>query len=527
MREMLIVLPLLIPLAMGIAALIRFREVRRAVIVAGTFVNMLVCLGLLLGAQAGDITVGQMGGHPAPYGISIVVDTLSAVMLAVTSVIAFGVVLFSRATIDANHERFAYYPLFAFLLMGINFAFLTGDLFTLYVAFEVMLMASFVLLTLGGERGQLEGGLKYVTLNLISSTIFLMAVGLTYAVAGTLNLAHLSERLAGLESPGITTLLAGLFFIAFGIKAAIFPLFFWLPASYHTPPIAVTAMFGGVLTKVGIYSMWRVLGMIFPQDLLYLQPLILTIAGLTMITGVLGALAQMEVRRLLSFHIISQIGYLLMGMGLMTQIGLSGAVFFMVHVILAKTVLFFVSGITHEVQGSYQLKKLGGFQKSHPFVAILFLVGALSLAGIPPLPGFWAKLTLIRAGLEAGQYGIVAVALGVSLLTLYSMTKIWHEVFWKAAPSAAPLPVSQADVAAEQSGEMPAPFGDRSGFLKARFPDREHNNMPWLLAPTILLVAFIILIGVFAEPMYQISARAADGVLDRQGYVQTVLFPGE
>jgi multicomponent Na+:H+ antiporter subunit D len=528
-----IVLPLLIPLAMGIGALIRFRDIRRAVVMAGTFLNMVVCLALLAGAQGGNVMVSQMGGHPAPYGIAIVVDTLSAVMLAVTGVIAFGAALFSRATIDVNRERFAYYPLFAFLLMGINFAFLTGDLFTLYVAFEVMLMASFVLLTLGGERGQLEGGLKYVTLNLISSTIFLMAVGLTYAVAGTLNLADLSQRLAGLESPGITTLLAGLFFLAFGIKAAIFPLFFWLPASYHTPPIAVTAMFGGVLTKVGIYSMWRVLGMIFPQDLAYLQPLILTIAGLTMITGVLGALAQMEARRLLSFHIISQIGYLVMGMGLMTYVGLSGAVFFMAHVILAKTILFFISGITHQVQGSYELKKLGGFQKSHPLVALLFLVGALSLAGVPPLPGFWAKLTLIRAGLEAGQYGIVAVALGVSLLTLYSMTKIWHEVFWKAAPAseyaageaAPPSPVERAEGASSgTSGGMGAPFGERSGEFRK---PRETDHMRWLMAPTVMLAAFILLIGIFAEPVYQISQRAARGVLEPAAYVQTVLFPGE
>lgn len=495
--HILMVLPILLPLALGISALIRYREIRRAVAIIGTFGNMLVCLLLLLVVQGGEVHVSQMAGHPAPYGIAIVVDTLSAIMLAVTGVIGFAVTLFSRATIDANRERFAYYPLLGFLLMGINFAFLTGDLFTLYVSFEVMLMASFVLLTLGGERGQIEGGLKYVTLNLISSTIFLIAAGLTYAVAGTLNLADLAARLSGLPSPGITTVLAGLFLIAFGIKAAIFPLFFWLPASYHTPPIAVTALFGGILTKVGIYSMWRVLAMIFPQDLAYLQPLILTLAALTMITGVLGAVAQSEIRRLLSFHIVSQIGYLLMGMGLLTTLGLTGAVFFMVHVILAKTALFLVGGITHEIGGSYELKKLGGFQKSHPFVALLFLLAALSLAGIPPLPGFWAKLILIRAGLEAQQYGVVAVALGVSLLTLFSMTKIWHEVFWK-----------KAEYALENPHQ----------------PDRSH--MRWLIAPTLLLISFILLIGIFAEPLYQLSNRAALGVLESEQYTEAVLVEG-
>src|SRR5690606_9147756 len=375
--QILTMLPLVVPLLTGISALIRYREVRRTVVVAGMFINMIVCLITLFQLRNAGIYVSQMGGHPAPYGISIVIDSLSAILLAVTSIIAFAITLYSLGTIDANRERFAYYPLLAFLLMGINFSFLSGDLFTLYVAFEVMLMSSFVLLTLGGERPQLGGGIKYVTLNLISSTIFLIAAGLTYAVAGTLNMADLTNRLSDLSAPGITTLLAGLFLIAFGIKAAIFPLFFWLPEAYHTPPIAVTALFGGILTKVGIYSMWRVLVMIFPQDLAYLQPLILTIAALTMITGVLGAIAQTEIRRLLSFHIISQIGYLMMGMGLLTEVSLTGAVFFIVHVILAKTALFLIGGITYKLQGSYQLKQLGGFQVSQPGLAALFLLAAL------------------------------------------------------------------------------------------------------------------------------------------------------
>jgi multicomponent Na+:H+ antiporter subunit D len=353
-----------------------------------------------------------------------------------------------------------------------------------------MLMASFVLLTLGGERGQLEGGLKYVTLNLVSSTFFLIAVALTYAVAGTLNIAHLSERLASVPSPGITTVLAVMFLVAFGIKAAMFPLFFWLPASYHTPPIAITALFGGLLTKVGVYSLWRVLALIFPHDLAYLQPLILTVAGLTMVSGVLGAIAQTEFRRLLSFHIVSQIGYLLMGLGLFTTLSLTGAMFFMVHVIVSKTALFFISGITHEAQGTYQLKKLGGFQKSHPFLAVMFLLAALSLAGVPPLAGFWAKLILIRAGLEAGQYGITAVALAVSLLTLYSMVKIWNEVFWKPA---------------KEESQAIAP-----------------NQMRTMIAPVVALITIIVAAGLLAEPMINLSERVAEELVSPTSYVQAV-----
>lgn len=489
-----IVLPLLIPLLMALTALARFRNFRRRLAQIGAIANLLGCIALLIVTETGRIQVSQMGGHPAPYGITLIVDPLSAIMLTIAAVIVFAIVIYSRGAIDINRERFTYYPLLGCLLFGINLAFLTGDLFTLYVAFEVMLMASFVLLTLGGERQQLEGGLKYVVLNVVGSTLFLIAIGLTYSVAGTLNLADLAQRLADAPSLGITTVLAGLFLVAFGIKGAIFPLFFWLPASYHTPPVAITALFGGLLTKVGIYSLWRVLVMVFPNELVVLQPLLLILAMLTMITGVLGAVAQMDLRRLLSFHIVSQIGYLLMGTALLTETGLTGAVFFMVHVILAKTALFLISGITYKAQGSYDLKKLGGMRAMHPGVALMFIVAAFSLAGLPPFSGFWAKLLLIRAGLEAGQYLVVAVALGVSLLTLYSMVKIWNEAFWT----------------------PPAP--GRTAAMLTREDWRS------LMFPTALLVGLIIAVGILAEPLYRVSAQAAETVMRPAAYIETVLI---
>lgn len=492
MIQKLIILPLLIPLLLGVSVLFRRRNFRRSVFLIGTFLNMIVCLWLLYNVHSADMLVSQVGDHPAPFGISLVVDPLSAFMLAITGVVAFTVGIYATVTIDPNRERFAFFPLTGFLIMGINFAFLTGDLFTLYVAFEVMLMASFVLLTLGGERGQIEGGLKYVTLNLISSTIFLAAAGLTYAAAGTLNMAQLAERLAGQPSPGLTTVLAGLFLIVFGIKSAIFPLFFWLPASYHTPPVALTALFGGLLTKVGIYAMWRVLAMMFPQDIAFFQPLLLVLAALTMIVGVLGAIAQTDFRRLLSFHIISQIGYLLMGLALFTVESMTASVFFMLHVILAKTALFMVSGISRAVEGTYELKKLGGMQQTHPRLALIFLLAALSLAGVPPLSGFWAKLMLLRAGLEVGQYGIVAVALVVSLLTFYSMIKIWNEVFWKKPPET----------------QQPVPT----------------HKMRLMVGSTAVLAALVVLVGVLVEPVASLSRRIAEDITAPDAYVNTVLM---
>ncbi len=499
--SLLVMLPIIMPFLMGLSALFRQRPRRRIAAMVAALANVIVCGFIVFYVATTDtLIVSQMGGHPAPFGITFVIEMLSALMLLITAIIAFAVVMYSHATIDANRERFVYYPLIGFLIMGTNLAFITGDLFTLYVAFELMLLSSFVLMTLGGERGQLEGGIKYVAINLISSTIFLIATGLTYAVAGTLNIADLSVKLADIPAPGITTLLAILFLLAFGIKAAIFPLFYWLPASYHTPPIPVTALFGGLLTKIGIYSMWQVLVLVFPNELVFLQPLILVLAAFTMITGVLGAIAQGEWRRLLSFHIISQIGYLLMGLGLATEMGMTGSVFFVLHVILSKTALFFIAGIVYEIRDTYKLKYLGGFRKHYRWLSILFLIAALSLAGIPPLSGFWGKMILIRAGLEAGQYGIVAVALVVSLLTFYSMIKIWNEVFWKEMPENVRL-----------LEDYQIPFNQRVS----------------LYVPTILLAALIIASGVFAEPLSELSRRAALSVLEPAPYQTAILSVGE
>ena len=423
---MLLVLPILVPFLTAAICLAvwRSRRMQRALGVAGTLVLMGAGIALLWDVRANGIRVVQAAGWPAPFGITLVADLFSAIMVAVASVMGAAVMVYSTATVDARRESFGYYPLYHVLLMGVCGAFLTGDIFNLYVWFEVMLIASFVLMALGGEQGQIEGGLKYVTLNLISSAMFLAAVGLLYSAAGTLNMADLAVRLRPTAGPSLMTVLSMLFLAAFGTKAAIFPLFFWLPASYHTPPVAVSAIFAALLTKVGVYALVRVFTLIFVQDVGYTHGLILVVAGLTMVTGVLGAIAQTDMRRLLAFHIISQIGYMIMGLALFTPLALAGCIYFIVHNIVAKTNLFLVSGLAQRLGGSYDLKRLGGLYRASPALAVLFLLPALSLAGVPPLSGFFGKLLLVQAGIAAGGYGIVAIALFVSLLTLFSMNKI-------------------------------------------------------------------------------------------------------
>ncbi|MDZ7702996.1 MAG: Na+/H+ antiporter subunit D [Trueperaceae bacterium] len=496
----LVALPIIVPLATAglLFALQPVRHVQRVVSVASASVQLALAIMLLATVSQQGILAAQMGSWPAPFGITLVADHLSAIMVVITGIMGTAVAVYSLTDIDEGRERFGYHPFYHVLLAGISGAFLTGDLFNLYVWFEVLLIASFVLIALGGDRDQLEGGIKYVLLNLVSSSLFLASTGILYGLTGTLNMADLSLKLAEVPA-GVVTTVAILFMVAFGIKAAVFPLFFWLPASYHTPPVAVSAIFAGMLTKVGVYALIRVFTLLFTQDVGYTHTILLVVAGLTMLTGVLGAAAQDEFRRILSFHIISQIGYMIMGLALYTPLALIGAVFYVVHHIIVKTNLFLVSGIAKRFAGSFELKHIGGLYKHTPFLAVLFVVPAFSLAGFPPLSGFWAKLILIRAGLEAEQYVIVFVALLVGLLTMYSMTKIWRYAFWK-----------------------PHPEGEE------KLEKITLKQADWLLyAPVIALAVMTLVIGFWTEPFYNLAERAATELLEPSRYIEAVLGPQE
>jgi multicomponent Na+:H+ antiporter subunit D len=491
--NVLLVLPIFVPFVTAIVTLLlrSQRQAQRAVSVIGAAALLAAGVALLQATWNEGIVVTQAGNWPAPFGITLVADLFSAIMVVLTGMMGLAVAVYSLATIDPGRERYAYHPLYHVLLMGVCGAFITGDIFNLYVWFEVLLISSFVLMALGGEQAQLEGAIKYVTLNLVSSSLFLAAIGILYGTAGTLNMADLAVGLGRAHS-GLVLALAMLFLVAFGIKAAIFPLFAWLPASYHTPPVAVSAIFAGLLTKVGVYALIRVFTLLFTQEVAFTHGILLAVAGLTMITGVLGAAAQNEFRRILSFHIVSQIGYMLMGLGLYTTLGLAGSIFYIAHHIIVKTNLFLVSGLSYWLKGTFELEKLGGLYRTHPFVGVLFLIPALSLAGMPPLSGFWAKLILVRSGIEIGQYLIVAVALAVSLLTLFSMTKIWAEAFWKEAPD----PAERAVPPATWRG---------------------------MVLPIASLAAVTVLIGAMAEPLFVLSMRAAEQLLNPAEYIRVVL----
>ncbi len=501
MKDFWLILPIAVPMTAAILALLAYRSRagQRLISVIGASILLLADIILLAQVLRHGILASQMGNWPAPYGITLVVDEFSAIMLLLTGLIGFAVVLYSLINIDAARESHGYHSLFHFLLMGVSGSFLTGDLFNLYVWFEVMLVASFVLMALGGERAQMAGAIKYVTLNLISSILFLTALGILYGLAGTLNMADLGSKFAEIAATqpiGVMRTLATLFIIAFGIKAATFPLFFWLPASYHTPPVAVSALFAGLLTKVGVYALIRVFTLIFVHDTGYTHTLILIIAGLTMITGVLGAVSQNEFRRILSFHIISQIGYEIMGLGLFSPLALAASIYFIAHHITAKTNLFLVSGAVQRLHHTLDLRVLGGLYRARADLAMLFLIPAMSLAGLPPLSGFFAKLGLVQAGLLQKQYLIVIVALAVSLLTLLSMAKIWNEAFWK-DKEGSPDPTSHGAV-----------------------------SLRSYIVPIGLLAGITLAIGFAAGPIFALAQRAADQLANPSMYIGIVLHKG-
>ena len=491
--NLLLVLPLIIPATAAALCLAAGRRLRlqRRISAAAAALHLAAGIALFAAVRGGGILVAQVGNWPAPFGITLVSDLFSAIMVVLTGLMGLSVLVYSFDAIDSQRERYGYHPLLHVLLMGVSGSFLTGDLFNLYVWFEVMLISSFALLALGGEKSQIEGSIKYVTLNLVASALLLSGIGLLYGLTGTLNMADLAVKLGNLPANGLPTALAIVFMVAFGMKAAVFPLFFWLPASYHTCPVAVSAIFAGLLTKVGVYVLIRVFTLLFVHDVAYTHGLLLAVAALTMVTGVFGAMAQNEFRRVLSFHIISQIGYMILGLALYTPLALAGSIFYIVHHIIVKTNLFLVSGVARRLGGSFELKKLGGLYAGHPALAVAFLIPALSLAGLPPLSGFFAKLALVRAGLDAGAYWVVAVALAVSLLTLLSMTKIWNEAFWKAAPEGVPAGPRRAGAA--------------------------------LMAPVALLASITVMIGFGAGPLFEISRAAAGQLLDRAGYIAAVL----
>jgi multicomponent Na+:H+ antiporter subunit D len=488
---MLLVVPLVLPLATAILLQVVPPRPRllRGIAFGGALGILATALAIAAAVHRDGILVLQVGGWAAPFGITLVADMLSALLVVMVGVIGAVVTGQSFSGVDPRREALGYHALIHVVLMGVSGAFLTGDLFNLYVWFEVMLVASFVLMALHRTRAQLEAAFIYVALNLLASAFLLSAIGLLYGQGGTLNLADLARAWPERRTPALDATLSMLFLTAFGIKAGLLPLFFWLPASYHTPPAAVGALFAGLLTKVGVYAMLRVFPLLFPGADAVVYGVLLAMSIATMVVGLVAAAAQTDLRRILSFNLVGHIGFTTVGLALGTTAAVAASILYMLHHMLVITTLFLVSGWFLRQRRTVDLAALGGVYRSQPVVAIIAMVPIFSLAGVPPLSGFIAKLGIVSATVASGAWLTTAIALAVSLLTMLSMGRVWDAAFWKPiAPDAHPARIA-----------------------------------PLVVAPAAVLALATVGVTLAAGPLVDVTTRAATQLLQPAAYVRAVL----
>ena len=488
----LVILPLLLPLLTAVTLVFWGRpSAGRRVLAAASAAGQLAVAGVLVWrTYTGGPLVMPVGNWSAAFGIVLVADLLTAVMVGLSSFTALAAVLYGFAEFRPAVEHPLRLTLIQFLVAGINLAFLTGDLFNLFVAFEVMLIASCALLTLEADDWDVKQAFPYLAVNLVGSTLFLCAAGFAYRLFGTLNFAELARRAAAQSEDPRVTALALLLVVVFGLKAGLFPLYYWLPNSYSILPAPLAALYSGMLTKVGVYVLLRVFGTVLPHDLRGVHTLLAWLAGATMIFGVLGALSRNFIRGILSHHILSQIGFMVLAIGFFTDFAFAACIFYIIHHILVKASLFLIGGTAALLNRTDNLDRMGHLWRHAPGLGVLFLLQALSLAGLPPLSGFWGKYAILVEGLRLGEYVLVALALAASLLTLVSMLKIWNAAFWGGA-------------------------GEREVCLR----DRRWVRMNRVTTGMVLVS---LAIGLGAEGVFRVAQRAATQVRDPAAYLRAV-----
>ena len=496
LAEWLVILPVALPIGLGaLMVMLRQRLGLQAPLALAGLVMTTLSLALLLPQVLAEGAVTMvMGRWLPPFGIAFTADPLGVSMALAGQIAALAAALAALSEVDASGRRYGFFPLLMLLMAGVNGAFLTGDLFNLYVWFEVLLIASFGLLLIGSGLSQIDGAMKYAVLNLLATTLFLVAVGLTYAVAGTLTMADLARTLPALRAEAPMVTIAALFLFAFGMKAAAFPLNFWLPAAYHTPLFSVSALFAGLLTKVGLYAMLRVMTLILPVEREELSLLIAAIGALTMLTGALGALAQADLRRMMGYVVIAGIGNMLAGLALASPGGLSGAIFYALHSVLLMTALYLAVAEVMRRSGTTDLHDSGGLWGAHPRFSLLLFGLFLAASGLPPLSGFWPKVILVKAALDIGAWWLAGAILLSGLLLTLALGRAFLFTVWRPQPA--------ADGAAAAT-----PPASRAG-----------------LAGLFALSAIVLGVGLYPEPVLNLAQSAASGLDNPAAYLDSV-FP--
>lgn len=495
--DWLVIAPVALPLLFGaVLLMLRHRtQTQPRIAIIALAILFGVDAALLVHVWTGGPVVMTMGRWLPPFGISFVADMLGATLVATAGLVALVCGIFSVGTVNFVGRRYGFYAFMLLMLAGVNGSFLTGDIFNLYVWFEVFLIASFGLIILGSGKRQIDGATKYAILNLVATTLFLIATGYLYGIFGTLNMADIASKASQLRSSAPLMTLATLYLIAFGMKAAAFPLNFWLPASYHTPRIVVAALFAGLLTKVGVYALMRTLVMLFPPERAVLSSLIVWLAIGTMLIGILGALAQSDIRRLLGFVVVSGIGFMLAGIGLGSDVGLAGSIVYAVHSMLVMTALYLLAGQIRRAGGSYALTELAGLYRTNPMMAAIALFLVLAAAGLPPGSGLWPKVMLVQASLADGSWWLALAILVTGLLTTLALGRLFVLVFWRVR-----------DNAGAAGGELAVTASTQTAVL--------------------LLCIPIAILGVWPEPVIAAAQYAASGLLEPGAYANAV-FPAE
>ncbi|MET0523996.1 MAG: Na+/H+ antiporter subunit D [Nocardioides sp.] len=555
----LVPLPVLLPLlGAGLTLVLGRRPVlQRTVSTTALSAVVVIAAILVYETDRHGPQVLWIGAWKEPLGISLVADRLSALMLLVSAVVTLAVLVYSIGQGMTGSERDTpmtiYHPTFLVLAAGVANAFLAGDLFNLFVSFEMLLFASYVLLTLGGTGARIRAGTIYVVVNVVSSALFLISIAAVYAATGSVNLAQLAGRLDDLPDE-LSLVLQLLLLTTFAIKAAVFPLSFWLPDSYPTAPAPVTAVFAGLLTKVGVYAIIRTQTLLFPDS--PLTDLLLVAALLTLVVAILGAVAQSDIKRMLSFTLVSHIGYMLFGIALGTVMGYAGAIFYVAHHITIQTTLFLVLGLVERRGGSTSLLRLGGLARLAPVIALLYFVPAMNLAGIPPMSGFLGKVALTDAGIRVGTplaYVVVAAGMLTSLLTLYAVAKAWNLAFWRTPEEAHDMTraltgeaqrthehhvvehrghvhIGASTFATMDREEARSIIDEDDGSNQDLFQLSQQDALPTRLPRTMVgatasLVTVSLAFTIVAGGLFGYAERAAEDLLDRDGYIDAVL-PG-
>ncbi|MCR2823594.1 Na+/H+ antiporter subunit D [Lederbergia panacisoli] len=488
----LLILPIVIPLITAVILMFFAKKVTiqrwiSAISMTGTFITSLILLHKI---DQNGIQTLNLGNWPAPFGITLVSDMLSALLVATGSFIALCCILFSFGTIGRAREKFYYYSIVQFLMVGVNGAFTTGDIFNMFVFFEVMLMSSYVLMVIGGTKIQLRESIKYLLVNVTSSALFVIAVAYLYSMVGSLNMAHISERIAEAGQPGIMTVVAVLFLIVFGLKGGIFPLFFWLPGSYYAPPAPIIALFGALLTKVGVYSILRTYTLFFYHDQGFTHELLIILSLITIVLGSIAAIAYKDIKKIIIYNIVVAIGIITYGIGTMNADSLSGSVFYLIHDMIIKAALFMIAGVIVAITGTGSYQKFSGLIRHYPLLGWIFFLSILALAGIPPLSGFIGKILIARGGFAEGDIVGALVILFSSLFVLYSLMRVFINSFW----------------------------GDPKG-------SKVNSNIgvSKLLIPISVLMIASISYGVFSEHVNMYITQAVDVLINPSLYIEAVL----